>query len=239
MVIPIALLGIIPAPAGAQSRYLDRDASGIGLTTGFTAGGEVTGFSVHLGYASRGRSDIGITVERLSGDIDLEALMRSPSIAELFEEDIALLRVAPAVAGYPIKQGAGVPVSVGVGCAYVEEYCSGGRIDDSGLDVFTRGMAFSLSIERKQSLSGNLAVHPTAGISYHRFKATAGSLSGAGSSELYDYDTRLSWSFSLGIALRRGDRSMLICEPAVRFDDDDTTWFGVRLGFILPAGGSG
>ncbi len=229
----IALLGTVSPAVRAQSRYLDLGVNGIGLMTGYTTGESTTGFLVRFVYSAKGMSDIGITIGRSSGDINIETLMKSPVVASFFDEDIAVFRVAPFIAGYLLKQVETIPVAVGVGCAYVEEYYTGGNIDNSGLDIFTQGMEFSLFVDRKQPLTDYLDVYPAAGISYHQFKATVGSLSGAGMGELFDNDSRLSWGFSLGFAFQLSTRSSLLIVPAVRNDNNGTAFYRINLGIIL------
>ena len=91
MRVPIAVLAIVPfiwmrpISADAQSRYLDIGISGIGVEAGFLRSEETTGFTLDLGYSSRGMSDIGITLAQTSGNIDIETL-KSIAVKSLLDD---------------------------------------------------------------------------------------------------------------------------------------------------------
>ena len=226
------LIWMYPTSSYAQSRYLDVEANGIDIEAGYLTNQDEIGFTLNLGYSSRGMSDIGITLTRTSGDIDIDTLSKSPAIANLFDEDIVSFRVSPSISGYLLKQGEASPLSLGVGFAYVEEYFSGGTIDDSGLNVLTQGVEFSLYLDRKQPVIVDMHLFPRAFLKYHIFKATAGT----GSGELYDNDSQLFWGFSLSSDLHLSELSTLLIIPTVIFDEERSIRYQVNLGYLFHIG---
>ncbi len=84
----------------AQGQFLDRGASGIGLTAGVKTNDDFSTLSLAAGYSFQGVLDIGALVHRYSFD------------SKGAPVDITALGIQPSVTFHPLKHSDGLPVSV-------------------------------------------------------------------------------------------------------------------------------
>ena len=151
----LLLVGLFPARASAQiSIWLNRGTSGFGASATLATSDDVTTVGIAGGYSWQGILDFDLGLLRHAYDPEGFAGI----------EDVVAYGIAPGVQYHPLKQGPGMPISVGIGAGYEQLFVQSDFLDDSGVDISAWVLTLSGSVYRFFRLGENVGVIPSAGI---------------------------------------------------------------------------
>ena len=205
--------------AVAQSKYLDKGTSGVGVTAQFGMG-ERSDVGGVVAYSYKGILDIGSGMNRLGGADDGNL-------------DVNAFQLSPFVAFHALKQSRTTPVGLALSVGYQNLSYSGDELDDLGWDMSGSGFSFGATVYRTFATKQRASIVPDFGI-----HVTTGSLKledGLGNTASLDADSVV---FSFGSALAVPVQSIGVFSPrfGVDVDDDGNSNFGFSFGLTLITG---
>lgn len=168
-----------PRSASAQvSIWLQKGTSGAGAAAVFAYNEDQTTYGGNFGYSIRGFLELAITV----------AFLTFPNDGEL-PDDLVGLALAPRIELHPLKQGPGMPVSVGLGGGITGFGYSSEELDRMNVELRGNNINADASIYRFFKLASRFGVTPSLGAGYVRSSVTLTQ----GSSETTDTDDSFSF----------------------------------------------
>jgi hypothetical protein len=206
------ILIALPSSSSAQGVLIDN---GIGLSGGFSSHDDATTIVGSVGYVANGILEFGLSIATTNDDV----------------LEVNALGVGPFVAGYPLRQGDGMPLTVRIGAAYEFDSFGGESVDaleDLGIDLSGSAYAVGVGIAHELTASPTVAVIPEAGIAYVHASLKAKAF---GESETEtDDSTPVFFSVSLVFGPRTATRFFVV--PQLTVSDGETA-FGIGAGVAL------
>jgi hypothetical protein len=207
-----------PRSASAQvSIWLKKGVTGAGASALVAHNADQNTFGVNGGYSLDGWLEFDLTV----------AYITFPE-NETLPADLEGLTVAPHVEVHPLKQGEGMPVSVGVSAGYTKFFLSSGELDRRNASLDSWNLIADVSVYRFFKLAPNIGVTPAAGLGFVHSKTTLSRLSSDESS------TDDSINFAFGGYLAYLDQGGRIWGIAPVVSVGDTFTIALRAGLVLP-----
>jgi hypothetical protein len=155
-VFTLLLAGVIllawPRSASAQvSIWLKKGVSGAGVAGLFAHNEDQTTYGINGGYSVRGFLDLDLTIAYL--DFPTDPL----------PDDLIGVAVAPRVEFHPLKQGPGMPISVGIGGGVTFFGFSSDELESNDIELSSFNVNTDVSLYRFFKLSPNFGVTPAVG----------------------------------------------------------------------------
>lgn len=223
--IPVLVVAFALASAGtadAQSSFLSKGQSGLGIGAGFGLGDGMNDLGGSVSASVIGVVDVGASFERLSFD-------------ENVNPDVSALQMSPFVSFHPLKMVEKVlPVQTTLGVAWQNTSYSGDALDSSEMTMKMQGWTFEGTAYGKFALSKTIDVLPDASVSH--FIGTLESTDDvSGLTTEMDADQTF-WGVGATLALKLPTRNVLSVRLGTNVDEDGDARFVTNLGFTLPLG---
>jgi hypothetical protein len=205
-----------PRTASAQvSIWLQKGVTGAGASAVVAHNEDQNTFGVNGGYSLDGWLEFDLTLAYIT------------SLNEELPSDLDGLAVTPHVEVHPLKQGEGMPVSVGITAGYGKFFLSSEELDRRNVSLDMWNILADVSVYRFFKLAPNIGVTPSAGISFIHSEATASQFG----NEETSTDDSVTAAFGAYLAyLDEGGRIWGIA-PFMNLGDSITV--GLRAGLVL------
>ena len=212
----VAGLGF-PRHADAQlSVWLPKGVSGAGGEAGVQTSNVATDFVVFGGYSYRGflEFDLGFHYVIYNDD-------------ELVP-DVTAVGLSPGLQIHPLKQDAGMPISLGLSAQLMSLAASSPALDDTGLELNALGVSLAAAVYRFISLGTRMSVTPSVGVTFSHLSATLRNSSGTDINE--DDDTSVAAALAGNFAYLTSSGVILGLTPSLNVGGNLS--FGLMFGVI-------
>ena len=215
----LSLVFLIPFGGFAQvSKYFEKGTSGFDISAGFLSNDDMSGFLFFGGYSIESLIDLGLTVGRLSANL------------ENTTDDLYATAIAPHIGIHVLKQTQDIPVSFFLSGTYESDSFSGDVLDDLGWEMTGSGYGFGALLYGVVSSNQNVAIVPSTGVSYTKAKVKLEDIFG---NSITEEEDDVSFSIGLGFGFTLHSDQILYLDPNVSFNNQNTT-FGISIGMSLP-----
>ena len=155
----LLLLGLAlwawPGSASAQtSIWLQKGVSGFGASASLAYNEDQTTYGFTGGYSLRGFIDFELSI----------AVLDFPD--EPLPEDLVGVAFTPRVEWHPLKQGPGMPISVGIGSGLTFFNFASDELERNDTELRALNFSADATVYRFFKLSSNFGITPAAGIGY-------------------------------------------------------------------------
>jgi hypothetical protein len=157
-------LGVLAWPRSASAQvsiWLQKGVTGAGASAVVMHNEDQNTFGVNGGYSLDGWLEFDLTVAYIA------------SLNEELPSDLDGLAVAPHVEVHPLKQGDGMPVSVGIQASYAKFFLSSEELDRRNTSIDMWNISGDVSVYRFFKLAPNIGVTPLAGVSFIHTEVSA------------------------------------------------------------------
>lgn len=216
----LLLLGLAlwawPGSASAQtSIWLQKGVSGFGASASLAYNEDQTTYGFTGGYSLRGFIDFELSV----------AVLDFPD--EPLPEDLIGVAFTPRVEWHPLKQGPGMPISVGIGAGFTYFAFGSDELERNDAELEGLNFATDATVYRFFKLSSNFGITPAAGIGYVHSETT---LTQFGDEETVTDD---NFGGAGGVYIAFLDRAGRIwgVAPSMAFTDEIVT-VAIRAGIV-------
>jgi hypothetical protein len=214
-------LALISSPRSASAQvsvWLQKGVSGVGGSVLFHHDGDVNIYGVNAGYSLRGWVDFDLTIGYATFEDDS------------LGDDLAGAEITPRAEVHPLKQGPGMPVSVGIGAGVSGAALSSEELDQRDIDVGLVGVNADVAVYRFFKLSSNIGISPAAEVDYTHAWITVSQFG-----DEIDTTDEGHFSFAFASYVAYLDRAGHIwgVAPGVGIDDDGELSFILRAGIVL------
>jgi hypothetical protein len=158
LIILVCAAGLaVPRSANAQvSVWLQKGVSGLGAEAGVSVDDSSTTFHLAGGYSYLGALDVDIGLDFTSFDSDNE-----------IASDLGAYGATLALQYHPLKQGPGMPISLGLALGLPIGKLTSGELDDQGISGTLWGFSAGVAGYRFVKLAPNIGVTPSIGLVYN------------------------------------------------------------------------
>jgi hypothetical protein len=215
MLLGVGLLAWPRAASAQVSIWLQKGVSGAGAAAVVAHNEDQNTFGVNGGYSHDGWLEFDLTA----------AYITFPE-NESLPADLDGLALSPHVEVHPLKQGEGMPVSLGVTAGFTSFFLSSEELDDRNASLKSWNISADASVYRFFKLAPNLGVTPAAGITFIHSSAT---FSQFGNDET-STDDSISATFGGYLAYLDEDGRIWGVAPALSVGD--TTTIALRAGLV-------
>jgi hypothetical protein len=222
LVLALLVSGLVlvswPRSASAQvSIWLQKGVSGVGGSLVFNHNGDQNTYGVNAGYSLRGFVDFDLTIGYFTLDDD-----NLPP-----DTDGAV--IIPRAEIHPLKQGPGMPVSVGVGAGIAAFALSSDEFDARNIEVQEYNINADVSVYRFFKLAPNMGITPAAEVTYVHQWATVRQFGNELDSSSVD---RVGFAVATYMAFLDSAGRIWGVAPNVGFNKDGVN-FGLSAGIVL------
>lgn len=210
----LVLLATAGSASAQVSIWLKKGVSGAGVAGLFQYNEDQTTYGVNGGYSIQGWIDLDLTIAYLEFPTDP------------LPEDLIGVALAPRVELHPLKQGPGMPISIGIGGGLTIFGFSSDELESRGAELESINANADVSIYRFFKLSSNFGVTPAVGAGFVYTEVT---LTQFGSEET---TTDEAFSFQAATYLAFLDPNGHIWGIAPQISVGETTTFAVRAGLV-------
>jgi hypothetical protein len=214
MVSALVLVGLTGSASAQVSIWLKKGVSGAGVAGLFAYNEDHTTYGINGGYSVRGFLDLDLTLAYL--DFPTDPL----------PEDLVGIALAPRVELHPLKQGPGMPISLGVGGGVTVFGFSSDEFEARDIEIESFNYNADVSLYRFFKLSSNFGVTPAVGAGFVHSEVT---LTQFGDEETSTDD---AFSFQAATYLAFLDPNGNIWGIAPQVSIGETTTFAVRAGLV-------
>lgn len=210
----LLLLGLTGSASAQVSIWLKKGTSGAGVAGLFAYNEDQTTYGVNGGYSIQGYIDLDLTIAYL--DFPTDPL----------PDDLVGVAIAPRVELHPLKQGPGMPVSLGVGGGVTVFGFASDELESRDAELASFNLNADASLYRFFKLAPNVGVTPAIGAGFVHTEVT---LTQFGSEETSTDD---AFSFQAATYLAFLDANGHIWGIAPQINVGETTTFAVRAGLV-------
>jgi hypothetical protein len=210
----LVLLGSTGSASAQVSIWLKKGVSGAGAAALFAYNEDQTTYGINGGYSLQGFIDLDLTLAYLEFPTDP------------LPEDLIGIALAPRVELHPLKQGPGIPISLGVGGGVTVFGFASDELEARGAELESFNYNADVSLYRFFKLSSNFGVTPAVGAGFVHTEVT---LTQFGSEETTTDD---AFSFQAATYLAFLDPNGHIWGIAPQINIGETTTFAVRAGLV-------
>ncbi len=214
LVFGLVLLAGTRSASAQVSIWLKKGVSGAGVGALFAYNEDQTTYGINGGYSVRGFIDLDLTI----------AYLDFPS--DPLPDDLVGVAIAPRVEVHPLKQGEGMPISLGIGGGITGFGYSSDELEARDAELQGFNYNADVSLYRFFKLSSNFGVTPALGAGFVHSEVT---LTQFGNEDTATDD---AFTFQAATYLAFLDPNGHIWGIAPQVNIGDTTTVAVRAGFI-------